>query len=307
MFGYVKPYIPEMKVSHYEKYRAVYCGLCRSMGRVTGQISRLTLSYDFVFLAAVRMVLCETVPEFEPMRCIVHPTRRRLVMKDNDALGFTAAISAALAWAKNKDDLADEQGVRLLKPYFLSPLMRYISRRGGRELPENTAETTLQYLSGLTDLEKQRCPSADEAAGVFGDTLGYVFSIGLEGERAEIAYEIGFSVGKFLYMCDAADDMTADIRHGRYNPLYLGWGELALDRKTGEMSDIVRESVMMSSPIDLERLDAALVRLETFAADHVMLPIIKNIAYLGLPHTMRRILYHEENMKNENAPASGNI
>ncbi|MBE6541905.1 MAG: hypothetical protein E7672_05615 [Ruminococcaceae bacterium] len=298
MFGYVKPYVPEMKVSHYEKYRAVYCGLCRSMGKVTGQLSRLTLSYDFVFLAAVRMVLCGTDVEFESMRCFAHPLKKRLVMKDNDALDFTAAIAATLAWAKNKDDLADESGASKIKPILVSPLAEHINRRGGCALPENTAENTLAFLARLTELEKSKCSSSDEAASVFGEALGYVFSIGLEGERAEIARSIGYSVGKFIYMCDAADDMESDIKKNRYNPIYIGWGELAL-AEDGKMSSLVKESVMTAVPIELESLDDAIVQLEELEGEHIMLPIVKNIVYLGLPNTMRRILYGAEQDEKE--------
>ena len=56
MFGYVKPHVPELRVGEYELFRAVYCGVCRSMGRHTGTVSRFTLNYDYVFLAAVRPV-----------------------------------------------------------------------------------------------------------------------------------------------------------------------------------------------------------------------------------------------------------
>ena len=51
MFGYVKPYVPALTVAEYEAYKGAYCGLCRTMGHLTGQISRLTLNYDFAFLA----------------------------------------------------------------------------------------------------------------------------------------------------------------------------------------------------------------------------------------------------------------
>ena len=54
MFGYIKPLTPELRIREHECYRAYYCGLCRAMGKCTGQCSRMTLSYDFVFLAAVR-------------------------------------------------------------------------------------------------------------------------------------------------------------------------------------------------------------------------------------------------------------
>ena len=50
MFGYIRPVTAELKVKEYELYRAVYCGLCRSLGKCTGCASKLTLNYDFVFL-----------------------------------------------------------------------------------------------------------------------------------------------------------------------------------------------------------------------------------------------------------------
>ena len=100
MFGYVKPFVPELKVAQHEIYRAAYCGLCRSMGRVTGQLSRMTLSYDLVFLAAVRMILEDITPAFEQSRCAAHPMKKRMIMLDNGALAYTAAMSAVLAGEK---------------------------------------------------------------------------------------------------------------------------------------------------------------------------------------------------------------
>ena len=108
VYGYVRPLIPELKVGEYERYRAVYCGLCRSMGRVTGQASRITLSYDMTFFAAVRMILEGTVPRFVPMRCPVHPLNRRLTAEENPSLRTAAALSAVLCREKNRDDRRDE-------------------------------------------------------------------------------------------------------------------------------------------------------------------------------------------------------
>ena len=55
MFGYIKPDIPHLKVVDYELYKASYCGLCKAMGKKTGCLSSLTLSYDFAFLAFMRL------------------------------------------------------------------------------------------------------------------------------------------------------------------------------------------------------------------------------------------------------------
>ena len=56
MFGYVKPVTAELLVKDYEFYRATYCGVCRAMKKHTGALSNVTLSYDSVLLALVRML-----------------------------------------------------------------------------------------------------------------------------------------------------------------------------------------------------------------------------------------------------------
>ena len=107
MFGYVKPDISELKVKEYDAYRAVYCGLCRAMGEVTGQLSRMSLSYDFTFYAAVRMVLTGEEPEIRPMRCPVHPLRKRYIVRTDPALETAADQSVILTWWKLSDTADD--------------------------------------------------------------------------------------------------------------------------------------------------------------------------------------------------------
>lgn len=252
---------------------------------MTGKTSRLTLSYDLVYLAAVRMILEGIEPTFVPFRCVLHVTKKRLLMADNAALDYAAACSAVLAAAKNRDDLADERGWNRVKPALLTPLMRHLARRGGAVLPEGTEETLTDCLRELSRLEAENSPSADETAECFGEALGHLFRLGLDGETGELAEVIGRSTGRFLYLCDAADDLTSDAAAGRYNPLLTGWGELALT--DGAMSPLVRESLETAFPMDLERLGEA---AEHLSPDHEMTPIVKNIIYLGLPAAMKRVL-----------------
>ena len=50
MFGYVTAYEPELKVKDFRKYKAYYCGLCRSLKERHGTLGQLTLTYDMTFL-----------------------------------------------------------------------------------------------------------------------------------------------------------------------------------------------------------------------------------------------------------------
>lgn len=51
MFGYVRAVTAVLPPEEQARYRAVYCGLCKTLGERYGKAAQLTLNYDFVFLA----------------------------------------------------------------------------------------------------------------------------------------------------------------------------------------------------------------------------------------------------------------
>ena len=51
MFGYVLPPLDLLTEEDQQSFRAVYCGLCRCLGRRCGERARLILNYDFTYLA----------------------------------------------------------------------------------------------------------------------------------------------------------------------------------------------------------------------------------------------------------------
>ncbi|MBE6597962.1 MAG: hypothetical protein E7638_00820 [Ruminococcaceae bacterium] len=288
MFGYVKPHVPELRVGEYELFRAVYCGVCRSMGRHTGTVSRFTLNYDYVFLAAVRMAVRNEVPECAARRCIAHPMKRRSMAEDNDSLAYTAAAAACMLSEKMSDDIADEGGFKVLLSRMGSPVVRGMVRRAG-EQNSPSASRISELTKKLYDLEAAGSSSVDETAAAFGDVLAYVFSSGLSGSEETIAREIGRAAGRFIYVCDAADDLVDDIKKGRYNPIHKLWGEMATEDRDGKivMSSLTSESVRTATRIDLEKLGLA---VELLPRGNPLLPIIKNTVYLGMPKAMDKIL-----------------
>ena len=115
MFGYVKPQPPELLVKEYELYKATYCGICRAMKRHSGALSPLTLNYDSVLLALVRMLYIGDEPiDAAHGRCIAHPLKKRPMLKENSALVYTARAFSLLAFHKLDDDAYDERLLRRL-------------------------------------------------------------------------------------------------------------------------------------------------------------------------------------------------
>ena len=89
MFGYVRPYRPELKCKDFDLYRATYCGLCRCLRRRYGLIAPMFLNFDFTFLA---LVLWEGEERWEPCqgRCHANPLVKKTMCVQSPAAGRPA-------------------------------------------------------------------------------------------------------------------------------------------------------------------------------------------------------------------------
>lgn len=279
MFGYVRVQKEELRLREYADYRAVYCGLCRAMGKCTGQCSRLSLSYDAVFLYLIRAAARNIKPVFSTGRCFVHPLCRRRFAVVDDELTFAARASALLTYGKLCDDLADERGVKRAAKALLLPFFRAANRRADLRAPE---KTVTEDLAALSALEKEETPSVDAPCEVFGHLLGEVFAFGLAGDAEKITRAIGYRTGRWIYAVDAADDLEKDARDGQYNPFLLLYGGMPTPAQKAEIEKALT--------YDLQALAAALDLLPSGE----LTDIAKNIVYLGMPSAAHRALADEK-------------
>ena len=276
VFGYVKPWLPELRVREEATYRALYCGLCRTMKRTVGRLSTLSLSYDFVFFLICRLRIAGETPTATPRRCIAHPFRRR-PMTDAGEIGRLAArISALLTYDQIRDDLRDRGAKKRLRAHLLLPIFSRARRRAN--LPDLDAEFR-RCLDSLDALERAKEPSVDAAAETFGALLGAAFSYGLSGDDARILFEIGRHIGRFIYVADAAEDYPDDRRRGNYNPL------LVLNEGR-DLTPEEKNALHTSLLLELTSLERAVALLPPKRDD--LSEITDNILYIGLP---RRVAY----------------
>ena len=281
MFGYIRTHVPELRVREHECYRAVYCGLCREMGRCTGCLSRLTLSYDFVFLTLVRMAVTGEKPTFSPRRCAVHPLRKRPMMNGNEALAHSARCAALLNYWKVRDDRADERGFKRLRAMLIQPFVA-IGRRRARRVYGQLEAQIASHLAQLSALERDNTDSADLPANAFGALLRDICAYGLEGTQAKLAAAIGYHTGRWIYLIDALDDRAADAERGSYNPLNLMYGTSALTAEQTETfsAHLTEELMEIESALDLTDGDA-------FPEG---MALLRNMLYLGMPRVAEAIL-----------------
>lgn len=272
MFGYVKPVSAELVVKEYEFYKATYCGICRAMKKHTGFFTNLALAYDSVFLALVRMLY---VPDSdigaEKRRCAAHPMKKKAMLKENEALVYTAKAFAILTYHKTLDDIRDE---RLLKKTLIRTA-RPIFKRGTRKASlDFLSSVTAQKLAIINEMEDAGEESVDKPASVFGELLGEIFAYGFSGNDKLVLYSTGYHLGRFIYAADAAEDYGDDLASGKYNPYVKMYGGEKLTEEN-------RQSIKCALIMECQKIESA-VNLLPFGERKVIENIIKNIIYLGL-------------------------
>ncbi len=276
MLGYVKTDAQELRLREYRVYRALYCGLCRRMGKCTGNCSRMSLSYDFVFLAAVRLLLTGEEIEIEKRRCLVHPLRPRPTVKACRALDDCADFSALLVYHKLCDDVQDERGGKRLRARIARLFFKKAYRKARGRHPVLDAAIG-EHLRALSDCEKSaELAGADAPAEQFGLVMRDVFAEGLPADAARIAADMGRAIGHWIYLVDAADDFSEDIKHDRYNPYRGLFGD--------NPNEADWENVRLSLTAHLCRLERGYLLLEEHPTKELY-EILSNILYIGLPET----------------------
>lgn len=286
MFGYVKPVVSEMLVREHEFYKATYCGICRAMKKHTGGLSNVTLSYDSVFLALIRMLY---IPDgdfaAEQRRCIAHPAKKRPMLKENSAIEYTARAFAVLTYYKLRDDLQDESGLKRLGVNAVRPIVSVANSRAALDELEKTVSNRLDRI---TALENDKCESVDAPASLFGELLGEIFAHGMPQNDRLVPYEVGYHLGRFIYAADAAEDYDKDRENGSYNPYVLLYGGLPLTKEN-------RQSIKCGLLLECKKIESA-VNLLPFGSRATIENIINNIIYLGL---VKRIEFLDGDGKGE--------
>lgn len=281
MFGYIKCDKPEMKVKEYEAYKGLYCSLCRAMKKHFGVLASLTLSYDISFLVLVRLSFGSVVPDFKGGRCPYNPAKRcNFCTNGEDDLKYAAAVSMMMLYHKIKDNIADSSFFRRLLMYLIWPYAFFKNRKAEKMFPE-VGKLISEAMKRQTEKEKSGTAYPDEAAHESADALGKIIAYGKEDADGNI-YRFGYGVGKWVYLCDAADDLEDDLKKGSYN-VFANMLGLKKGTTPGETDKAaIARSLNMSCAFATESFESI--------KEKTLIPIVTNIIYSGTEKVMNNIL-----------------
>ncbi|MBR4027724.1 MAG: class 1 isoprenoid biosynthesis enzyme [Lachnospiraceae bacterium] len=263
MFGYINVNREELSEENKKIYQAYYCGLCQRLHANCGKKGQMLLNYDMTFLVVLLTGLYEVNNTQKKFTCILHPTKKKTAY-ENEISDYCAAMNVMLAYYNLIDDWQDEKNYT---KKTLANMIRKDYNRFAEQYPRQT-KALEQYITRLSEYEKNEETNIDLVAGLTGEMLGELFAW-KEDEWYEELKTLGYYMGKFIYLMDAYEDIDKDEKHKSYNPLCMLRKENPKDFET--LCRLMMTSMMAECAKSFERLPILL------HAD-----ILRNILYSGV-------------------------
>lgn len=284
MLGYVKTYKPELKIKDYEAYRGLYCSLCRTLGRQYGVMSRLLLSYDVTFLLVVMLSVKNARPTFKKGRCPFNLAKRCNYCADcSSFLSFAAAVTVLMFYYKVKDNIADSGFFKRLLMRMILPYALRLRKKALKKYKRlDSIISGGMNRQGYT--EANATDNTDRAAHESADTLGKIFCYD-DADNIEL-YRFGYSVGRWVYLLDAADDIEKDLKNKSYN-VFVNRYQI---HSSADFDEDIKKEV--EATLNMSRAQAleALSNLKP----EIFTPVIENILTDGMSASMNKVLKGKE-------------
>ncbi|MCQ2450370.1 MAG: DUF5685 family protein [Clostridia bacterium] len=280
MFGYVKISKGELKIKEYDTYKAVYCSLCKKLGKNYGFLSRLTLSYDFTFLAALNMSLKETCAGYKVGRCAFNPLKKCNYCNDTDFLEMPAAAAMIMLYYKILDNISDEKGFKKLGFYLILPLYKRAYKKARKSYPQ-IDEIIGNYIAKQNELERLNTADIDTSCDPTASALSKILEFCSDDEtNKRILNRLGYCIGKYIYLMDAVCDREEDKKKNSYNVLNLIGDEDLDERVKRQIYYCINEAARAFELLPVKRYKT----------------ILGNIIYLGLEDTYKKELSNERSV-----------
>ena len=285
MFGYVRYDLPNLYIKDFMLYKAMYCGLCKGIGKACGNAARMGLTYDVAFLSALLHNIAGIDVKIEPARCVQHSVRKRPMACVDALTKELGALNTVLLYYKLTDDIEDAGRGRGKRLWF-----RRGFKRAKKQYPELVAIVD-RFMREQSKTEKEKTASLDRAADPTASMMQALSDYLLKDKKSEATGQLFYLLGKWVYLIDALDDYEKDIKKKRYNPFILSFGKMTrgeLMEKEGERVHFLFDTLFYHLRENLEKIPF------TFNRD-----LTDNIILLGLPAETARVMKGEKCKKHE--------
>lgn len=268
----------DLTFREYDHYKAYYCGLCKYLKRNHTEISRLSLNYDITFLILILTSVYQPQSDIFHEKCIVNPTKKKMHIS-NEFTEYAASMNILLTYYKLEDNVRDDGRMR---DKFLKSAYAKSYKTALEKYPEK-AKLIKERMEDLNNLEADKCDNVDQISNVFGNLMKEIFSY-KDDEYRERLEQVGFNIGKYIYILDAYEDLDKDLESGSYNPF------IQYKDKREELKEKVDKNIGFTLTMLEEAIDSLDIKINK--------AIIDNILYSGIYLRYKGILRGIINEKN---------
>ena len=213
MFGYVITNCKTLSDEDRARFKAMYCGMCKTLHSRYGNLSRFTLSYDMTFLALVLSALYEPQEITGQEKCLAHPIKAHDYIV-HPIMDYAVDMNIALAYHKCADNWQDDHN-----PAFAAfKLALRGAYRKVQALHPDKCRAIEEWMDAIRAFEASGREEIDPPMNLTGHMLGTLFQYGDSFWNDQL-YKMGEGLGRFIYFMDAYDDLKKDVRKKKYNPL----------------------------------------------------------------------------------------
>jgi len=211
---------------------------------------------------------------FIKFRCFNNPAKTRDEAAPSRAVDYAADVMVLLGWYGLKDGKEDRDLGNPVKNALTAAgeaALRRAGRRAAERLGEK-AEVVRECLEEQSAFETAKEDSLDRIADPTGRLMAELMDFPDSFDLSNELRELGYHLGRYIYIIDAVDDLEKDRKTGAYNPLLLR-PEKPESLKTALVLDLARAGELTAGmPLKYHK------------------PIIDNIIYLGLRAKVDEVL-----------------
>lgn len=266
LFGYIKVDSANLLGKEYEAYKGIYCTLCKQLGKEYSVFARFILSYDCTFYAMLGLDLCQEPPCFKEGRCRFNPFKKcHYADTKTKAFSLAAALSVISAYYKLKDNLLDSPWYKRIIYRLVQPFFASWRKKAAKKYPEIDQSVSKMMEEQLKAENNPDCV-LDRAAQPTADMLGEMCALLTEdislrdnldqNTTKRVFQTLGYYMGRWIYLIDAADDYEKDKIHHNFNPFLLPNTDDSVENIRGNLNHALSEALLSYGLYEKGRYDS---------------------------------------------------
>lgn len=266
LFGYIKVDSANLLGKEYEAYKGIYCTLCKQLGKDYSVFARFILSYDCTFYAMLGLDLAQQPPCYKQGRCRFNPFKKcHYANTETSAFSLAAAFSVISAYYKLRDNLLDSPWYKRILYRPVQPFFASWRKKAARRYPE-IEKSVAKMMDEQWKAEHDPACELDRAAQPTADMLGEMCALltesiplrdGLSKETTKrVLQTMGYFMGRWIYLIDAADDLEKDRKHRNFNPFLLPNADSSAAYIEGTLNHALSEALLAYGLYEKGRYDS---------------------------------------------------